>query len=498
MGRSGKYWALFLAILSAPSHATHSCENNTRHLQRPSDPSSQEDPGETRVRAFSPRLLTDEAFDSFARTAIQAAHYTQIQKIGRGQLGSVFRALDSENNLRVLKVSREIDPRFVAAFDGEARIMNHLAAVDPRFRPAVRRRFPVEPFVLEVLETDFIPGITLLEAFEQGRLISGSAQTLEVKRQIHELVGIAHAAGILHMDLSLKNILVDLSSEKPRAALLDWGISVHEISRGGHGPNFPDEPGFVADGTLGVISPDRHRKKPHSVRDDLHALRFLDWKLRLGNRGDRYLLVTRKLLGDEVPWEPGDPIEIPKVQEVGATPQDAEGFKWTFTEPAVALDKGGSLRDRLMGVAEFSTLPRTMDEREMFLKRAQTQAPSAFLRSYGKRLEAAYHNGTPLEDITSEILASSVLIENLSTTRGLRLLTPFLQDIVKKAAQIYRDTYGYNALPFNVGLIGPHHMLRYSQMKEKVDELHRQGVLPRDWAWYCRQVLPKKDRPKEL
>jgi hypothetical protein len=412
--------------------------------------------------------------------------FTDIQQVGRGGMGRVFSARRKNGQRVALKVPISEDSKYAHALVGEAKVMTRLSQVDPRIAPAHIVFIPShgEQDPLPVLVMDWVPGKNLRQLFEEKQIAAGSDMAREIQRQLHELMGKVHSVGIYHLDLSPNNIHVEISEGAPRVYLLDWGLALHDPRFGGHGPNYPLE-GTQTAGSWNYFHPDRFKGNPVGERDDVYALRTLDWRLRLVEYESDFFVLRQTSLTSSEEGEEHSTV----LKEIRA--KDESDYTATFKQPAVALDDQGSERERLIAAAEFSLLPKTLVERTHFLRDAKDLPVPEFLKQYGEKLVGQAGQGD-WEGATAEILASSVAIENLEVDSGLGLTRENLAQIVAESVRIYEQTRKYERKPVTLGPLGPHHKLRYEQMAKKVDSLHRRGILPLDWLGYRAQTPGKK------
>ena len=132
--------------------------------------------------------------------------YTILGELGRGGMGTVYRARD--NRLRrdvALKVLPEELRRFpvrLARFEQEARLV---AALN---HPNIAAIYGIEDgeVGVQALVLELVEGKTLATRIAEGRL--GVAETLTIARQIAQALDAAHEKGIVHRDLKPANIVI--------------------------------------------------------------------------------------------------------------------------------------------------------------------------------------------------------------------------------------------------------------------------------------------------
>jgi len=209
--------------------------------------------------------------------------YELLDELGRGGMGVVFRALDTELGRTVaVKTLR------VGGADGEL--------VERLLREARTAAALDHPGIVRVHDVGVIDGVPFLAmAFVPGRTLEAiaSAGTLEfptrarLVRDIARAVAHAHARGIVHRDLKPANVMVD---EDGGVHVLDFGLarSVAEAAR------------ITATGqALGTP----HYMAPEQIEGDPR---------QLGPRTDVYALgaLLYRLLADAPPYAGGTPVEV--------------------------------------------------------------------------------------------------------------------------------------------------------------------------------------------
>jgi len=164
--------------------------------------------------------------------------YRIIEEIGRGGMGRVFKAEDTELDITVaLKIIRphlSSDPRFVDQFKREmllARSISHENVI---------RIFDLgEAEGTKYISMEYIKGENLKEFLHASGTLAFET-VLHMARQIGEAVRVAHDKGIVHQDLKPSNIMIDQSG---RVYVMDFGLAkaVHGSGAGkaGEGAGTP-------------------------------------------------------------------------------------------------------------------------------------------------------------------------------------------------------------------------------------------------------------------
>ena len=188
--------------------------------------------------------------------------------IGRGGMGTVYLArdvaLDRPVAIKVLHSSLASDPAQRERFLHEARTGARLA--HPHIVPIYEI---VEQGPLVFLVMGLVDGESLGERLQrEGPLDAAEAE--RVLREVGWALAAAHAAGVLHRDVTVDNILLERTTG--RALLADFGIAQQVNS---------DEAGPLI-GTPAYLAPELIRGEPASPRSDLYAMGIVGWTMLTG------------------------------------------------------------------------------------------------------------------------------------------------------------------------------------------------------------------------
>src|SRR6516225_6746380 len=133
------------------------------------------------------------------------SHYRILEKLGSGDMGVVYRALDPRLNrhvaIKVLPEAFSADPSRVRRFEQEARaagVLNHpniLAVYDVGTHEG-------SPYIV----TELLEGETLRERLSAGPLAPRKA--IDYALQVARGLAAAHAKSIVHRDLKPENIII--------------------------------------------------------------------------------------------------------------------------------------------------------------------------------------------------------------------------------------------------------------------------------------------------
>jgi serine/threonine-protein kinase len=190
---------------------------------------------------------------------VLGGRYALLAVLGTGGMATVWRARDEmlgrEVAVKVLSPHYAADPEFLARFEREAR---HAAAVS---HPRLVTVFDcgVEggtPFIV----MELVAGRTLRQVLDEtGVLPPGQAVT--VAAAVCEGLEAAHAAGLVHRDITPANIVLNGGDVK----VLDFGIARADGTRAATAT------GTVL-GTAAYLSPEQASGQPSGPQSDLYSL----------------------------------------------------------------------------------------------------------------------------------------------------------------------------------------------------------------------------------
>lgn len=243
-----------------------------------------------------------------ARGARLKDRYRLERLLGRGGMASVWLASDEvlERPVAVKVLSDTIasDPEFLARFRREARMaagLSHANLIGVYDYAEGEER----PYLV----MEYVPGDNLAERMSRKAEI-------DCERLARELLGALahiHAAGIVHRDIKLQNVLI---APDGSAKLIDFGIALPKdatsLTRTGH-----------LLGTARYIAPEVMSGRPATERSDLYSCG----------------VVLRDCMGDDPPGQLRALVERLSSTDSGARPASAE-------EALARLDRVASIPDR--------------------------------------------------------------------------------------------------------------------------------------------------------
>jgi serine/threonine protein kinase len=186
-------------------------------------------------------------------------HFNLLEEIGRGGMGSVFRAFDPTLNREVaIKVLREDwsrDPKFVGDFLQEAR-----AAASISHPHIVQIHFVGEEAGQYYIVMELLHGRSLREIIEEDGPLN-EERAVDVALEIAEGLRAAYRNQMIHGDIKPANIFI---TEEVGAKILDFGLAKLanvEVTEGGE-----------IWGSPYYISPERVGQKAEDYRSDVYSL----------------------------------------------------------------------------------------------------------------------------------------------------------------------------------------------------------------------------------
>ena len=196
---------------------------------------------------------------------LQLAHFVLEERIGRGGMGAVFRAIDQQLDrvvaLKVLAPEHSRDPAAVQRFHNEAR-----AAARLDHENIARAYFFGEDQGLQFIAFEFVRGTNIRDFILQKGMLAPT-EVVNYAMQITQALRHTHAAGVVHRDIKPSNIIITPSG---RAKLVDLGLARQENG------TTASQDLTVAGTTLGTfdyIAPEQARDPRNvDVRADIYSL----------------------------------------------------------------------------------------------------------------------------------------------------------------------------------------------------------------------------------
>lgn len=210
---------------------------------------------------------------------ILAGKYRLVAELGRGGMGSVWRADHIE--LRSVVAVKLIDPALAHSAEGRSRFLREARAAG-----ALRSNHVVQVYDYGVdegvpfLVMELLEGESLASRLER-KLTLTLAEMQPILRQVGRALAKAHAAGIVHRDLKPENIFICTEGDSELVKVLDFGIAKVESNIAA---SVQTQTGLVL-GTPYYMSPEQAEgRKALDLRSDLWSLGVIAYECLLGKR----------------------------------------------------------------------------------------------------------------------------------------------------------------------------------------------------------------------
>jgi Tol biopolymer transport system component len=248
----------------------------------------------------------ESPIDELAPGTVIEDEYQIIEKLGRGGMGDVYRALDRKLGRQVavkaLPEGFTSDKERLARFEREARI---LAALNHPNIEAVHELTESEGRRYIILE--MVEGETLQSRLDKGAL--SVEEALETCRQVAAGLEAAHEKGIVHRDLKPGNIMV---TPEGQVKILDFGLAKAQAGETtstdiANSPTITalmTEPGIIL-GTAAYMSPEQARGRTVDKRADIWAFGCVLYECLTGRRafqGETVSDTLAQILKGEPDW----------------------------------------------------------------------------------------------------------------------------------------------------------------------------------------------------
>jgi serine/threonine protein kinase/Tol biopolymer transport system component len=240
----------------------------------------------------------------------QIRHYKILSVLGKGGMGEVYLAADTQLDRRValklLPVELTADAERVARFMREAKaasVLNHPNIITIHEIGQAQD----ERGTLHFLVTEYIAGETLRERLSREQLPLQT--TLDIAIQLASALCVAHEAGIIHRDIKPENVML---RKDGIVKVLDFGLAKltegHSEAKaekwqraGSH--SLSTTPGVVM-GTAHYMSPEQARGQEVDARSDIFSFGLLLYEMIAGRppfEGVNAIEVMGAILHQELP-----------------------------------------------------------------------------------------------------------------------------------------------------------------------------------------------------
>lgn len=226
--------------------------------------------------------------------------YRLIRKIGEGGMGSIYRAVHTEN-LRIcaIKLMTSLSPGkddAIARFKREAR---NSVRIDSVHAVTVYDSGQTDEGLL-YLAMEFIDGQALSRVIAEQRVLP-IERVVHITNQIAEALAAAHALPMIHRDLKPDNIMITRKGANTDfVKVLDFGIAKALADPGGDNLT---KTGFVL-GTPVYMSPEQLLGEELDPRSDIYSLAIIVYEMlsgRLPFEGDNpQAVMMKRVMSDPI------------------------------------------------------------------------------------------------------------------------------------------------------------------------------------------------------
>jgi serine/threonine protein kinase len=225
------------------------------------------------------------------------AQYRVLKLLGRGGMGMVFQAEDTQ--LRRPVALKVMLPEVAAQQQSKVRFLREARAAAALKHDHVVTIYQVgEDRGVPFLAMEFLRGKSLADWLASGRQAS-VAETLIIGRQIAKGLAAAHQAGLIHRDIKPANLW--LEAPAGRVKVLDFGLARWADGQPDGRSVMRTEQGAVV-GTPAFMAPEQARGEEVNARSDLFSLGCVLYRLAAGRppfAGDTMVAVLSAVLTQE-------------------------------------------------------------------------------------------------------------------------------------------------------------------------------------------------------
>jgi eukaryotic-like serine/threonine-protein kinase len=199
--------------------------------------------------------------------------YNIVSRLGKGSMGEVFLAhdphIDRKVALKVLQKDHLTSKAIVNRFIKEAKAIGRLS------HPGIVGVYDVgKDHGTIFIAMEFLEGLPLNEAVQTRKF--GTAEIVNLCKQVAEALDYAHQRGIVHRDIKPSNLIL---VENDQVKLTDFGIAHFEDAS----LTLKTRSGDIL-GTPAYMSPEQISCKGVDNRSDLYSLGVILYELMVGRR----------------------------------------------------------------------------------------------------------------------------------------------------------------------------------------------------------------------
>jgi serine/threonine protein kinase/Tfp pilus assembly protein PilF len=245
----------------------------------------------------SPTKTLETPTEELTTGSTFARRYQIIEELGKGGMGKVYKALDTEIKekiaLKLINPEISADKRTIERFQNELKFARKIS-----HRNVCRMYDLNKEEGSYYITMEYVSGEDLKSMIGMmGQLSGGKA--ISVARQVCEGLTEAHRLGVVHRDLKPQNIMID---KEGNARIMDFGIARSLKAKGITGAG-------VMIGTPEYMSPEQAEVKEIDQRSDIYSLGIILYEMVTGRvpfEGETPLGIAMKHKSEE----PKDPREF--------------------------------------------------------------------------------------------------------------------------------------------------------------------------------------------
>jgi len=224
-------------------------------------PSSKEIPVTETLETPKEELTTGSTF---------AGRYQIIEELGRGGMGEVYKAQDTEIKekiaLKLIKPEISSDKKTIERFQNELKLARKISHRNVCRMHHLEKSEGNYFITMEYVDGENLKGMIRM----MGQLSSG--QAVSIAKQVCEGLSEAHRIGVVHRDLKPSNIMIDKDGN---AKIMDFGIARSLTGKGITGVG-------VMIGTPEYMSPEQVESKEIDQRSDIYSLGVILYEMVTG------------------------------------------------------------------------------------------------------------------------------------------------------------------------------------------------------------------------
>jgi serine/threonine-protein kinase len=240
----------------------------------------------------SPTKTLETPTEELTTGSTFAGRYQIIEELGKGGMGKVYKALDTEIKekiaLKLINPEISADKRTIERFQNELKFARKIS-----HRNVCRMYDLNKEEGSYYITMEYVSGEDLKSMIGMmGQLSAGKA--ISVAKQVCEGLTEAHRLGVVHRDLKPQNIMID---KEGNARIMDFGIARSLKAKGITGAG-------VMVGTPEYMSPEQAEVKEIDQRSDIYSLGIILYEMVTGRvpfEGETPLGIAMKHKGEEPP-----------------------------------------------------------------------------------------------------------------------------------------------------------------------------------------------------